>query len=103
MKRNIFAALAFAPMLLSVQANAKDIGYVLRVDGMTCPFCVATSEKTLKSMAGIKSVSTDLDRGTITLCADDKVASLDDAALSRMFRQRGFTYRGKQSVGACPT
>lgn len=101
MKRNIFAALTFAPMLLSWPVMAKDVRYVLRVDGMTCPFCVATSEKSLKAMAGVKSVSTDLDRGTISVCADDKVARLDDATLTRMFRQRGFTYRAKQSGTGC--
>lgn len=101
MKRYMLAALAIGPMVLSSPVAAKEVRYVLRVDGMTCPFCVATSEKTLKTMAGVKSVSTDLDHGTITLCADDKEARLDDATLAKMFRQRGFTYRGKQSGAAC--
>lgn len=102
MKRTALLLAAISSALAASPALAKDTQYVLHVDGMTCPFCVATSKKALKEMAGVKAVSTDLDRGTITLCADNEKARLDDKALAEMFRKRGFTYRGKRSAGACP-
>ncbi len=89
-------------------AAARDKGgqenlvqYDLRVDGMTCPFCVATSEKALKKIPGVHFVHTHLKRGLIHVCASDD-ALPDDAALARLFEERGFTYRSRRRVGPCP-
>jgi len=93
------AALAFA-MLASTSAFAKDVTYEMQVDGITCPFCVATSEKTLKKIDGVKSVSVDLDRGVITVCADESV-NFTDAQLEKMFLDKGFTYRSMTKREGC--
>ncbi|RME61763.1 MAG: hypothetical protein D6790_07340 [Caldilineae bacterium] len=77
------------------------IQYDLRVDGMTCPFCVATSEKALKQIPGIRFVHTHLKRGLIHVCAEEG-SMPDDAALARLFKERGFTYRSQKKIGACP-
>ncbi len=77
------------------------VQYDLRVDGMTCPFCVATSEKALKQIPGIRFVHTHLEQGLIHVCAEDG-AMPDDAALRRLFQDRGFTYRSRKKIGPCP-
>jgi len=81
-------------------ANAGDIQYDLRVDGMTCPFCVATSEKALKKIEGVKAVSTNLDEGIISVCADETVEITDDQ-LRELFLDKGFTYRNMTKQDGC--
>lgn len=97
------SAAALFVLLAGVPAYAKDAKYVLRIDGITCPFCVAASEKALRHMDGVRAVSSNLEAGTITLCADEARADLSDAQLARVFRGQGFTYRGKEKRGTCRT
>lgn len=97
------SAAALLVVLAGVPAYAKDAQYVLRIGGITCPFCVATSEKALKQMDGVRAVSSNLEAGTITLCADEAKADLSDARLAKVFKGQGFTYRGKEKRGACRT
>lgn len=98
-------ALATVVLALALPASpavAQSAQYVLRIDGITCPFCVATSEKALKKLDGVNSVRSNLEEGTITLCADESKADLSDAVLAKLFRGKGFTYRGKEKRGTCP-
>ena len=83
------------------KAAQRLVQYDLRVDGMTCPFCVATSEKALKQIPGIRFVHTHLKQGLIHVCAEEG-AMPDDAALKRLFQDRGFTYRSQKKIGPCP-
>jgi len=96
----IILSTATSLVLSSTLALAGEVTYDIRVDGMTCPFCVATSEKVLTGIDGVMSVSTDLDKGQITVCADDKV-TFTDAQLEKMFLDRGFTYRSITSHEGC--
>ncbi len=86
--------------LLGTMAAAADTQYTLKVDGMTCPFCVATSEKALKKIEGVKGVSTDLDTGQINVCTDGSV-TFTDAKLKDMFLEKGFTYRSMTKAQTC--
>ena len=86
--------------LLGKMASAADTQYTLKVDGMTCPFCVATSEKALKKIDGVKAVSTDLDSGQINVCTDGSV-TFTDAKLKDMFLEKGFTYRSMTKSQTC--
>ena len=98
MKTSIFiitGALLFAP-----NALAKDVQYDLRVDGMTCPFCAATSEKALKKIKGVTAVSTDLKKAVIRVCADEQ-ADLSDARLTKLLKKKGFTYVEKSKSESC--
>lgn len=97
----ILSASALAVAMAGVPASAREAQYVLRIDGITCPFCVATSEKALKQIEGVRAVSANLDAGTISLCADEAKADLSDARLAKVFRGQGFNYRGKEKRGAC--
>ncbi len=87
-------------MLMNANANAKDIQYDLRVDGMTCPFCAATSEKALKKINGVHAVSTDLEKATISVCAS-KETDMSDAKLKNMLKKKGFTYVNKTKQEQC--
>lgn len=91
---------ACAAWIAASAAQAGDIQYDLRVDGMTCPFCVATSEKALKKIEGVKTVSTNLDEGVISVCADESV-QFTDGQLRELFLDKGFTYRSMTKQDGC--
>lgn len=87
-------------ILFGTNAYAKDVQYDLRVDGMTCPFCAATSEKALKKIKGVTVVSTDLEKATISVCAAQEV-EMADAKLSKILKKKGFTYVSKTKLAQC--
>ena len=99
MLRFYFAVAAWLVLAPSL-AFARDVQYDISVDGMTCPFCAATSERALERMEGVRSVSSDLRAGLITVCADEAVVFTDDQ-LSRFFLERGFTYRSQTRRETC--
>ena len=81
-------------------AMADDVQYDIRVDGITCPFCVATSVRALKKIDGVHTVGSDLETGTIFVCADSQVA-FTDAQLKQLFLDKGFTYRSFKKTSRC--
>jgi len=91
-------------MLLAGNALAKDeqgqVQYDLRVNGMTCPFCAATSEKALKKVEGVTKVSTNLDTATISVCTDG-TTDMTDEKLAKLFKKKGFTYVSKTKHETC--
>ncbi len=97
MKSSILLLVAIA---LSGIAVADDIQYDIRVDGITCPFCVATSERALLKIAGVHTVGSDLETGTIFVCADKQV-TFTDAQLKQLFLDKGFTYRSFEKTSGC--
>lgn len=92
-----FVGLALMP---PHSAAAQPQQYNIRVDGMVCPFCVATSERALKKIAGVQAVSADLERGEIFVCVDDQL-QLTDVQLERLFLRNGFTYRSFTTTQVC--
>lgn len=97
MKTIILLLVAFA---LSGTAVADEVQYDIRVDGITCPFCVATSERALMKIAGVHAVGSNLETGTIFVCADSDVA-FSDAQLKQLFLDKGFTYRSFEKTSGC--
>jgi mercuric ion binding protein len=97
MKTIILLLVAFA---LSDTAVADEVQYDIRVDGITCPFCVATSERALMKIAGVHAVGSNLETGTIFVCADSEVA-FTDAQLKQLFLDKGFTYRSFEKNSGC--
>jgi len=97
MKSLILLLLAYA---MTSTAVAEDVQYDIRVDGITCPFCVATSERALKKIAGVHAVGSNLETGTIFVCADKQV-TFTDAQLKQLFLDKGFTYRFFQKTSGC--
>ncbi len=98
MKRLLFTFGA----ILSFYGNAMaaEVQYNIRVDGITCPFCVATSAKALKKIDGVNTVGSDLEKGIIKVCADEKVVFTDEQ-LTKLFIEKGFTYRGVNKQEQC--
>lgn len=79
---------------LALWAQAAVAGeYVMRVDGLACPFCAYGVEKKLKRLEGVRAVDVDLDRGLVTVEVADGVR-LDEARIETLIRDAGFTYRG---------
>ncbi len=98
MKRMILFFIAL--VVTGTAALADDVQYDIRVDGITCPFCVATSERALKKIDGVHSVGSNLETGTIFVCADSRVA-FTDAQLKQLFLDKGFTYRSFAKASEC--
>lgn len=98
MKRLLFVTAAI--VLMSGNAIAADVQYNMRIDGITCPFCVATSAKALKKIDGVKEVGSDLEKGIIKVCADENTRFTDEQ-LTKLFVEKGFTYRGMEKQEQC--
>lgn len=98
MKKTVCAAMG--ALVLSASPALAGTQYDLRVDGLTCPFCAATSEKALKRLDGVTSVKTNLEAGVISVCAGPDTR-LSDAKLKSLFLSKGFTYRGMSRKGQC--
>ena len=98
MKRTILSLVLL--MVTGASALAEDVQYDIRVDGITCPFCVATSERALKKIDGVHAVGSNLETGTIFVCADSRV-EFTDAQLQRLFLDKGFTYRSFEQALGC--
>ena len=93
--------LVFTAAIFTNTANAKHlIEYSIRIDGITCPFCVASSENALKKIDGIQTISTNIETGTMTVCAEPTVV-LEDAELEKLFLKKGFTYRSISQSDSC--
>lgn len=88
-------------LMTVVPAMAAETQYTLRVDGITCPFCVATSAKALKEIDGVNGVTSDLKEGTIMVCADAEKVNFTDEQLTELFKQKGFTYKGMETAEQC--
>jgi len=89
-----------AALLVAGNAIAADVQYNIRVDGITCPFCVATSAKALKEIDGVKEVDADLEKGIIKVCVDEKTTFTDEQ-LTKLFIEKGFTYRSMEKQEQC--
>jgi len=96
----LFLLNSTALLLISLPVSAEAVQHNLKVDGITCPFCVATSAKALKKIEGVNKVDADIKNGIIKVCADQS-SDLNDDKLSQLFIDKGFTYRGKESLNEC--
>ena len=81
-------------------AHANHAQYDMQVDGLTCPFCVATSSKALKKIDGVYDVTVNLDTGIISVCAS-KDTDLNADRMTKLFRKKGFTYRNQTVSTGC--
>ena len=57
------------------------------VTGMTCSHCVRAVTEEVGGVAGVSDVAVDLDTGTVTVSADDR---LDDAAVREAVEEAGY-------------
>ena len=80
-------------LALSLVTPAAASDFILRVDGLACPFCAYGVEKKLLAVPGIASIEVLLDEGQIVL-SFSREAELDVAALDSAVEKAGFTLRG---------
>lgn len=79
--------------LWSVAALAAGTQYVMRVDGLACPYCAYGIEKKLKKIDGVEKIDVDLDKGLVIVDVAEGV-KLTERQMTRLFKDAGFTYRG---------
>lgn len=80
-------------LIFTHSALAETIVYSIRVDGLACPYCAYGIEKKFNELEGIEFIDMDLEKGIVTVDADD--VKLNDAQLRQLFQDAGFTYRSK--------
>ena len=77
---------------LSQVALAAGTEYVVRVDGLACPYCAYGVEKKLKAIDGVEKVQVDLDKGLVTVDVKDGT-ELTEPQMRQLFQDAGFTFR----------
>ena len=81
------------PLLLwSLGAFAAGTEYVMRVDGLACPFSAYGIEKKLKTIEGVEKIDIDLDKGLVRVNVRENV-ELAEPRMVELFKDAGFTYR----------
>ncbi len=85
-------AMGLLLLWLSQVALAAGTEYVMRVDGLACPYCAYGVEKKLKAIDGVQKVKVDLDKGLVTVDVKEGT-ELTDAQMQKLFKDAGFTFR----------
>jgi mercuric ion binding protein len=89
----------FGFVLLLVGAGSQiaraDTQYVLRVDGLACPYCAYGVEKKLKGLDGVvgDSLQIKLNEGIVRFTAKDQT-KFTEKELGKLINDAGFTLRG---------
>lgn len=101
--KNTKQHIVLSSLLLLINTHtsiAETVQHNLRVDGITCPFCVASSAKALKKIDGVEAIDADLEKGIIKVCAE-KATDMNDEKLNQLFLDKGFKYRDKETIKTC--
>ncbi len=99
MKKTIaMAVLSALVMLSSLQVSfAAGTNYDIRVDGLACPFCAYGIEKKFKKMDGISNIQIDLDKGLVSVDAEEGIELKEDK-MKTLFNDAGFTFRSMKTT-----
>lgn len=83
--------------LWAVAVWAADARYVIRVDGLACPYCAYGVEKKLKQIEGVEheSIDINLDQGIVRVSVREGVELTEDQ-MRKLFNDAGFTYRSME-------
>ncbi len=79
-------------MSFSFSSFAAGSRYLMRVDGLACPYCAYGVEKKLKKIPGLSNIKVDLKKGVVTVDASEGT-TLSQAQMKKLFKDAGFTYR----------
>ena len=94
MKKMIMITLFMLALIWNVSALADGTQYVMRVDGLACPYCAYGIEKKLTAIDGVEKIDVDLENGLVIVDVADGV-KLTDEQMTQLFNDAGFTYRSK--------
>lgn len=84
--------MALLSLLMSAAALADGTRYQMRVDGLSCPFCVYGVEKKLKKIDGVEKIEVDLNNGLVIANVASGV-TLTEAQMAKLMTDAGFTFR----------
>lgn len=87
----LFAVLIVAAALAAFPAWAGG-GYRLGVTGLSCPFCAYGIEKQLGRIAGVETVLTEIESGTVAVTMEEG-ATLEESVAKKAVEDAGFTLR----------
>ncbi len=73
-------------------AWAAGTQYIMRVDGLACPYCAYGVEKKLKEIDGTSNITVDLDKGLVKVDVKEGITLTEDR-MKKLFQDAGFTYR----------
>lgn len=93
--KKLFAALLLT-LISTTAAWAAGTQYVMRVDGLACPYCAYGVEKKLKQIDGVEHIDVDLNKGVVTVDVAEGV-QLTEPQMQQLFKDAGFTYRGMKA------
>jgi len=86
-------ALTLILALALVQAAlAAGTRYLMRVDGLACPYCAYGVEKKLKAIDGVRKIDVDLEQGLVTVVTTEGTV-LTAEQMKKLFQDAGFTFR----------
>ncbi|SDD66118.1 heavy-metal-associated domain-containing protein [Kordiimonas lacus] len=94
--------LAAAALLLLISSAAMaGEQYLVKVKGMSCPFCACGVEKQIMKLEGVAFVRTDLDKGAVAIeMKDGKV--LPEALIRKAVTDAGFSVHTVERVTHLP-
>ena len=78
-------------------AFAAQKHYVIRADGLACPYCAYGIEKKFMQISGVKNVDIDLEKGLVLVKGDESLI-LNAQQLKTLFNDAGFTFRKIEKV-----
>lgn len=97
MKKQSIQALIAALALLWTTGSwaAASMQYMMRVDGLACPYCAYGIEKKLNQIKGVEHVDVDLKKGIVIVDVAEGV-KLQPEQMKKLFKDAGFTYRSME-------
>lgn len=78
-------------------AQGQETKVIIKVDGLSCPFCAFGLEKKLKKLEGVKAVHLKIDAGVAELIFVPR-AVIDESKIRKAVEEGGFTPREIQVV-----
>lgn len=90
-----FFCVLLAAFTLNGWAVAAGTQYIMRVDGLACPYCAYGIEKKLKQIEGVEAIDIDLNAGVVRVKAGEGV-ELTEPRMRKLFHDAGFTYRSME-------
>ena len=90
MNRSFLCLLVAGFALFAVPGMTAE--YLLRVDGLGCPFCAYGIEKRLRTLDGVKDIAFDIAKGEVILTTE-KGGTLNREQIRAKVEEAGFTLR----------
>ncbi len=83
-------------LLFSTSAFAGN-QYLVKVEGMSCPFCAHGVEKKVKEMKGVASAEVDLKSSIVSVKMQDGII-LPEADIKQAIADAGFSFKSIETV-----